>query len=106
GCFVGSRARTDQSPPGPHDPPTAEPVMHPEQEQAWKSRRQFLTSTASGLGAAALASLLRDDGLLAQGPAPDAADPMTVRPPHFAPRARACICIYLEGAPSQIDLFD
>ena len=26
--------------------------------------------------------------------------------PHFAPKAKACICIYLEGAPSQIDLFD
>src|SRR5262249_53111358 len=79
--------------------------MHPEQEHAWKSRRQFLTSTASGLGAAALASLLRVDRPRARGPAP-AADPMAVRPPHFAPRARACICIYLEGAPSQIDLFD
>src|SRR6185436_14041302 len=26
--------------------------------------------------------------------------------PHFAPTAKNCICIYLEGAPSQIDLFD
>ena len=26
--------------------------------------------------------------------------------PHFAPKAKRCICIYLEGAPSQIDLFD
>jgi hypothetical protein len=80
--------------------------MHLEQEYALKSRRQFLTSTASGLGALALASLLKDDGLLAQAPSRDAADPLAVRLPHFAPRARACICIYLEGAPSQIDLFD
>jgi uncharacterized protein (DUF1501 family) len=83
-----------------------EPLMHAEQEYALKSRRQFLTSAASGLGTLAVASLLRDDGLLAQAPPRDAADPLAVRPPHFAPRARACVCIYLEGAPSQIDLFD
>jgi hypothetical protein len=67
------------------------------------SRRDFLTSTASGIGLLALASLLRDEGLLA---AEAAANPLAPRPPHFAPRARNCICIYLEGAPSQIDLFD
>src|SRR5262249_46098231 len=58
-------------------------------------------------GLVALASLLRDEGLLAAEPGPaGAAGPLAPRPPHFAPRARACICIYLEGAPSQIDLFD
>jgi hypothetical protein len=53
----------------------------------------------------ALASLLRDDGLLA-AESRVAADPLLPRAPHFAPKAKACICIYLEGAPSQIDLFD
>src|SRR5262245_20120961 len=81
---------------------TSEFAVHPHQEHALRSRRSFLTSTASGLGALALASLLKDDGLLADPPA----DPLAPRPPHFAPKARACICIYLEGAPSQIDLFD
>src|SRR5262249_47938493 len=65
----------------------------------------------SGIGLLALASLLKDDGLLAAPPGADApgspgADPLAPRAPHFAPRAKACICIYLEGAPSQIDLFD
>jgi hypothetical protein len=71
-------------------------------EFAVRSRRDFLTSTASGVGMLALASMLRDEGLLAA----DAVDPLAPRPPHFAPRANACICIYLEGAPSQLDLFD
>jgi uncharacterized protein (DUF1501 family) len=75
--------------------------MHPHHEHLLRSRRHFLTSTASGLGTLALASLLRDDGLLASE-----ANPLAPRPPHFAPKAKACICIYLEGAPSQIDLFD
>jgi uncharacterized protein (DUF1501 family) len=76
--------------------------MHPHHEHLLRSRRRFLTSAASGVGLAALASLLRDDGLLAADPV----NPLAPRAPHFAPKARACICIYLEGAPSQLDLFD
>ena len=33
-------------------------------------------------------------------------NPLAPKPPHFAPRAKACIFIFLEGAPSQVDLFD
>jgi hypothetical protein len=84
--------------------------MDPIREFRLQSRRSFLTSGASGIGTLALASLLRDDGLLgAEARIADsslAADPLAARPPHFAPKAKACICIYLEGAPSQIDLFD
>jgi hypothetical protein len=76
--------------------------MHPRLENLLRSRRDFLTSTASGVGLLAVASLLRDEGLLAAEPA----GPMAVRPPHFAPKAKRCICFYLEGAPSQMDLFD
>src|SRR5207248_1780854 len=76
--------------------------MSPAEEHALRCRRNFLATSASGIGLAALASLLKDDGLLA---AP-AANPLAPRPAHFAPKAKACICIYLEGAPSQIDLWD
>ncbi|MCI0460225.1 MAG: DUF1501 domain-containing protein [Gemmataceae bacterium] len=79
--------------------------MHPIQEYALHTRRHFLTTAASGIGTLALASLLQDDGLLASEPT-DPPSPLAPRPPHFAPRARNCICIYLEGAPSQLDLFD
>src|SRR5690606_10005771 len=72
------------------------------------ARRQFLTSTSSGVGLAALATMFRDDGLLAaDSVAPGASnDPLTPQSPHFAPRAKRCICIFLEGGPSQMDLFD
>ncbi|MFO0880842.1 MAG: DUF1501 domain-containing protein [Gemmataceae bacterium] len=76
--------------------------MHPLHDHLLQSRRDFLATSASGLGTLAVASLLRDQGLLAA----DASDPLTPRAPHFKPRAKACICIYLEGGPSQIDLFD
>ncbi len=82
--------------------------MHPIQEHILHSRRHFLTSSASGLGLLALASIFQEQGLLASDTAlrPDSADPLAPRPPHFEPKAKACICIYLEGAPSQMDLFD
>ncbi|HWG41840.1 MAG TPA: DUF1501 domain-containing protein [Gemmataceae bacterium] len=80
--------------------------MHPYHEYLRQSRRDFLTSSTSGIGLLALASMLRDDGLLAAETNSDAADPLTPKMPHFAPKAKNCICIYLEGAPSQIDLFD
>ena len=73
------------------------------------SRRAFMTSAASGLGLAALGAALADDGLLT--PAARAAtlshvDPLAAKSPRFAPRAKACIFIFMEGAPSQVDLFD
>src|SRR5262245_38026433 len=80
--------------------------MNPMQEYVLQSRRNFLTTTANGIGLLALASLLRSDGLLAAEAQPDALNPLAPRPSHFAPKAKACICIYLEGAPSQLDLFD
>ncbi|MEZ6130604.1 MAG: DUF1501 domain-containing protein [Planctomycetaceae bacterium] len=61
-------------------------------------RRQFFTSAGSGLGTLALASLLHDDGLLAaESPVPFS---------HVAPTAKRCIYLFMEGGPSQMDLFD
>ncbi len=82
--------------------------MHPRTAAIQQARREFLTTFAGGAGGLALLSLLKDDGLLAAIAAPAAVstDPLAPRPPHFAPKAKACIFIFLEGAPSQIDLFD
>jgi hypothetical protein len=64
------------------------------------SRRGFLTHTAHGVGAAALAALLARDGRAARtaGGLPGV--------PHFAPRAQRIISLFQSGAPSQMDLFD
>ena len=74
------------------------------------TRRDFLTSTASGLGMLAFASLLKVDGLPA-GEARKVAgaiseSPLAKKLSHFAPKANACIFFFMEGAPSQMDLFD
>ncbi|MBO11410.1 MAG: sulfatase [Planctomycetaceae bacterium] len=66
-----------------------------------QTRRDFLTSSSCGLGSAGLASLLAEDGLLAADP-----NPLATRPTHFEPRAKACIFIFMAGAPSHLDLFD
>ena len=63
-------------------------------------RRDFLTTAASGLGGAALASMLTADASAA------AASATAPRPTHFAPRAKACIFLYQAGGPSHVDLFD
>lgn len=70
--------------------------MDPALEHYHLSRRRFLTSSASGLGAAALGSLLSSDGLLANA----------AQAPHFAPRAKRAIFLYLAGGTSQVELFD
>lgn len=73
-----------------------------------RTRRNFLTSAASGVGVAALASLLRDDRLLGAdtGPARSAINPLQPRAPHFPGTAKNCILIFLAGGTSHLDLFD
>ena len=65
----------------------------------------------SGLSGIALASLLKNDGLLAEddGPlrpviSPDR--PFAARPPHFPSSAKKVLVIFCSGAVSQVDTFD
>lgn len=81
--------------------------MHPSHFDFLTCRRQFLTSMASGgLGLLAARSLLADDKQhLASAISRDERIP-SIRAPHFAPRAKSCIFIFMDGGPSQLDLFD
>src|SRR6185369_2006792 len=65
-------------------------------------RRGFLAWANAGLGGAALYHLMARDGLLAAPVAGEANDP----PPHFAPKAKRAIHVYLCGGLSQVDSFD
>jgi len=74
---------------------------------ALQTRRTFLIDSLWGLGAATLAALLESDGITrADESSLRLDDPLRARLPHFAPRAKNCIYIYLEGGPSQMDLYD
>lgn len=76
-----------------------------EQQIQQLARRQFFTSSASGLGGMALASLLQQDGVIADESGPSA-NPLAPKAPHFPPKAKACIFVLLAGAPSHVDLYD
>jgi hypothetical protein len=68
-------------------------------------RRQFLARAGAGLGLVALGDLLFSQTQAPdQGPSP--AGTMAPRRPHFAPRAKSVIWLFMEGAPSAVDLFD
>ena len=74
------------------------------------SRRHFLHANGFGLGTVALASLLERDGLLAAPVKPESFGEirydLTPKKPHFEPRAKAMISLFMMGGPSQMDLFD
>jgi Protein of unknown function (DUF1501) len=63
------------------------------------TRRHFFRQTGFGIGAMALSSLLNENIF---------ADDTNSAPrgPHFAPRAKHIIYLFMAGAPSQLDLFD
>src|SRR5579862_1225697 len=73
------------------------------------SRRDFFNRTVDGLQGAALAYLLGND-LFNASPAMAATAPrlydLKAKTPHHPPRAKAIIQLFMNGGPSQVDLFD
>ena len=69
------------------------------------TRRQFFGRCALGLGAIALASLLDERKLFGASVSP-LLNPMAPKQPHFAPRARNIIYLFMAGGPSQLELLD
>jgi hypothetical protein len=64
------------------------------------TRREMLRQSSIGFGSLALAALLGE-------PSPARADhPLAARGPHFTPRARRVIFLFMHGGPSQVDTFD
>ena len=68
------------------------------------SRRDFLFRSGVGLGAIALQSLLARQAGASPSPVP--LSPLAARAPHFRPRAKNVIFLFMEGGPSHLDLFD
>ncbi len=66
------------------------------------TRRHFFSRFGMGVGTAALASLLAENGFAQSGDA----KPVLSGLPHFAPKAKRVIYLYQAGGPSQLDLFD
>jgi hypothetical protein len=75
-----------------------------------RTRRETLWQSGCGFPGLALASLLNADGVqqsaVADQTAPAFRNPLAPQAPHFQPRAKNVIFLYMYGGPSQIDTFD
>jgi uncharacterized protein (DUF1501 family) len=69
------------------------------------TRRHFFQECGIGVGKIALAGLLTG-GFARRSEAAAAVNPLVPKKPHFAPKARRVIHLFMAGAPSQLDLFD
>src|SRR6185437_11198125 len=72
------------------------------------TRRQMLCSMGNGFGALGLTSVLASEGVLGSvaRAASSANNPLAPKAPHFPPRAKRVIFLFMNGGPSQVDTFD
>jgi hypothetical protein len=69
------------------------------------SRRWFFKECGVGLAAIALRSLLQVDEAQAASPSPST-NPLAPKQPHYAPRAKRVIYVFMSGGPSHLELYD
>jgi hypothetical protein len=67
------------------------------------SRREVLTRIGGGFGALALATLLQENAAASSAAR---VDPLAPRAPHFLPKAKRLIFLFMNGGPSHVDTFD
>ena len=73
--------------------------------ESFTTRRDFLKKAGAGFGMLALTDLLGMDKLRAASP-PEVLNPMAPRIAHFPAKAKSVIWLFMEGAPSAVDMFD
>ena len=72
-----------------------------------QTRREFVWEMGGGFAGLALASMLGQDGFFTRhASAGETIDNRTLHQPHFASKAKSCIFLMMNGAPSQVDTFD
>lgn len=70
-------------------------------------RREFLWQAGAGFYGTALTYLLAKDGFFANRAAAESVQsPLAPLEPHFTPKAKACIFLFMYGGPSQMDTWD
>lgn len=73
-----------------------------------QTRRELVWQMGGGFAGLALSSLLSGDGYFSSNLSADEAsvNPLAAKPPQFKARAKSCIFLMMNGAPSQVDTFD
>ncbi len=66
----------------------------------YPNRREALKQSAVGFGSIALAGMLADQSKA------DVIDPLAAKPPHFTPKAKRMIFLFMKGGPSHVDTFE
>jgi hypothetical protein len=89
--------------------PSSHPAKHPvatapgTEPPGDSARREFLFGLGATLGTVALNALLQSE---AAAQSQNGGGPLTPKPAHHAAKAKACIFLFMEGAPSHLDTFD
>ena len=73
-----------------------------EQRLLHRTRRHFYSQCFVGLGRIALGGLLAGRGFGARS-VPDPRNPLAPRPPHFLPKVKRVVYLFMAGAPSQFE---
>ena len=66
-------------------------------------RRDFIRNAGCGFGALALAAMLAEESA---ADASGSSDPLAPKKPHFEPKAKRVIFLFMSGGPSHVDTFD
>jgi hypothetical protein len=84
-------------------------VIHPAANLAHAplTRRDFLRRSGMGFASLGLANLMASQGLVSAAPdAGRSVSPLAPKGPHFAPKAKRVIHLFMNGGPSHVDTFD
>jgi len=72
-----------------------------------QTRREFVWQMGGGFAGLALTSMLDQDGFFhRRAGAAEHGNPAVIHQPHYKTKAKACIFLMMNGAPSQVDTFD
>ena len=75
-------------------------------EDHFLTRRQLLRRSGMGFGMLGLASVLGSASLTSTAQASTDINPLAPRKPHFPPKARQVVHLFMNGGPSHVDTFD
>ena len=81
-------------------------LQHCGRFQSSTNRRDLLARAGAGLGMLALGDLLGKNNLLANDESPGSGNPLAPHDGHFPAKAKSVIWLFMEGAPSAVDMFD